>query len=85
MMITAKIKLFQPNGYQETIEKRLSAIHSFNSGMSLGKDDDIEQLLRQIKDDRTKEILLAQINARIPLPYCRICNPVKKRLVPVLF
>ena len=49
MMITAKIKSFQPNGYQETIKKGLSAIHNFNSGMSLGKDNDIEQL------DRLKE------------------------------
>ena len=49
MMITAKIKSFQPNGYQETIKKGLSAIHSFNSGMFLGKDDDTEQL------DRLKE------------------------------
>ena len=36
-MIKAKIRSFQPNGYQETIEKGLSAIHSFNSGMNLGK------------------------------------------------
>ena len=49
MMITAKIKSFQPNGYQDTIKKGLSAIHNFNSGMSLGKDDDTEQL------DRLKE------------------------------
>ena len=34
----------QPNGYQETIEKGLSAIHYFNRIMSLGKGGDMEQL-----------------------------------------
>ena len=36
----------QPNGYQETIEKGLSAIHYFNRRMSLGKGNDMEQLDR---------------------------------------
>ena len=34
----------QPNGYQETIENGLSAIHYFNTIMSLGKGGDMEQL-----------------------------------------
>lgn len=58
MMITAKIKLFQPNGYQETIKKGLSAIHSFNSGMSLGKDDDIEQLDRLKEEIKTADAIV---------------------------
>ena len=32
-MTTAKIRSFQPNGYQETIEKGLSAIHSFSGNV----------------------------------------------------
>lgn len=40
----------QPNGYQETIEKGLSAIHYFNRRMSLGKGDDMEQLERFKKE-----------------------------------
>ena len=40
----------QPNGYQETIEKGLSAIHYFNRRMSLGKGDDME-LFARLKDE----------------------------------
>ena len=41
-MTTTKIRSFQPNGYQETIKKGLSAIHSFNSGMSLARLSDCQ-------------------------------------------
>ena len=40
----------QPNGYQETIEKGLNAIHYFNRRMSFGKGDDMEQVVR-LKDE----------------------------------
>ncbi len=46
----AKIRVFRPNGYQETIEKGLSAIHSFGRNMSLGKCDDVKQLVRLKKE-----------------------------------
>ena len=59
-MTTAKIRSFQPNGYQETIKKGLSAIHSFNSGMSLGKDDDTEQLDRLKEEIKTYKRCLIQ-------------------------
>ncbi|SEP55818.1 hypothetical protein [Butyrivibrio sp. TB] len=57
-MTTTKIRSFQPNGYQETIKKGLSAIHSFNSGMSLGKDDDTEQLDRLKEEIKTADAIV---------------------------
>ena len=57
-MTTTKIRSFHPNGYQETIKKGLSAIHSFNSGMSLGKDDDTEQLDRLKEEIKTADAIV---------------------------
>ena len=62
-MTTAKIRSFQPNGYQETIKKGLSAIHSFNSGMSLGKDDDTEQLDRLKEEIKTADAIVVGAGA----------------------
>ena len=62
-MTTAKIRSFQPNGYQETIKKGLSAIHNFNSGMSLGKDDDTEQLDRLKEEIRAADAIVVGAGA----------------------
>ena len=40
----------QPNGYQETIEKGLSALSAYNRRMSLGKGDDMELLTKLKKE-----------------------------------
>ena len=48
----------QPNGYQETIEKGLSAIHYFNRRMSLGKGNDMEQLDRLKKEIETVDAIV---------------------------
>ncbi len=62
-MTTTKIRSFQTNGYQETIKKGLSAIHSYNSGMSLGKGDDIEQLDRLKEEIRAADAIVVGAGA----------------------
>ena len=48
----------QPNGYQETIEKGLSAIHYYNRRMSLGKGDDMEQIARLKKEIKEADAIV---------------------------
>lgn len=48
----------QPNGYQETIEKGLNAIRYFNRKMSLGKGDEMQQMVRLRNEIETADAIV---------------------------